>query len=316
MRKKLCAPIRYFPVGDVKKKVPSRTFIFFFKSHTNTDTDTHKRRHRQSMGKYPFKKKTYQERAQPMARRKLGFLEKHKDYVKRAQDHHKKEKQLLKLKKLAQNRNPDEFRFGMEHTHVDSQTGQRRHDSLRGTKGSNKYSADEIRLMQTEDIAYLTMRQTIDQRKAEKLRANLHDLDMPSASTHTLFVGSDSEQEDNECDEKGGVMGDEEYIAKKMDTLPELIHTKVMPKTAQLKDGSIVVGGDGAMNLKTMLKNEKDRAKAYKEIKAREARAKRIKVLAREMEIKKQLAGPGKKYKLYDRKTGGANFVWRLERKK
>ena len=260
------------------------------------------------MGKYPFKKKTYQERAQPSSRRSLGFLEKHKDYVKRAQDHHRKERQLKKLKKLAQNRNPDEFRFGMEHSHVDRETGKWRRDSLTGVKGSNKYSADEIKLMQTEDLAYLTMRQTMDMRKAEKLKSNLHYLDQAPKSTHTLFMDSDDENNPEE--------DSEEVIARKLDTVPELIHSKVMPKTSQIKDDSIIVGGSKAADIKSMLKNEVTRDKAYKEVAARETRAKRIKVLARELEIKKHLSGTGRKYKLYDRETGGAHFVWRQERKK
>lgn len=259
------------------------------------------------MGKNPFKKKTYLERSQPEARRKLGFLEKHKDYVERARNARMKRDQLKKLKRMAQNRNPDEFQFGMEHTHVDEETGLRRRDSLRGVKGSNKYSADEIKAMQTEDLAYLTMRQTMDLRKAERLRSSLHFLDQKSAGTHTLFMDSEDENEDG---------NEEEIIAKRMDTVPELIHSKVMPKTAQLRSDSIIVGGSESVDVETMLKNEESRVKAYKEVVAREKRAKRIKMLARELEIKKQLAGPGKKVKLYDKKTGGAHFIWRQERKK
>lgn len=259
------------------------------------------------MGKYPFKKKTYQERAQPSSRKKLGFLEKHKDYVLRAQDAHQKERQLKKLKRLVQNRNPDEFRFGMEHTHVDSETGEVRRDNNSDEKDSNKYTEDEIKLMQTEDIAYLTMRQTMDLRKAEKLKSTLHYLDQESKNTHTLFVDSD---DDNDYEDE------EEIVAKKLDTVPELIHSKVMPRTEQLRSESIIVGGSKAADIKTMISNEKSRSKAYREIEAREARAKRIKMLAREMDIKRQLTGTEKKYRVYDKKTGTTQFVWRQERKK
>jgi U3 small nucleolar RNA-associated protein 11 len=44
-------------------------------------------------------------------RRKLGLLEKKKDYVQRARDFHKKEKALLTLQAKAEQRNPDEFYF-------------------------------------------------------------------------------------------------------------------------------------------------------------------------------------------------------------
>ena len=38
-----------------------------------------------------IKRRTHKERAQPAARAKFGLLEKHKDYVERAKDFHRKE---------------------------------------------------------------------------------------------------------------------------------------------------------------------------------------------------------------------------------
>lgn len=54
----------------------------------------------------------HKERAQPAARKKLGLLEKHKDYVERAKDFHKKQKVIRTLKSKADSKNPDEFYFG------------------------------------------------------------------------------------------------------------------------------------------------------------------------------------------------------------
>lgn len=53
------------------------------------------------------------ERAQPLARQKLGLLEKHADYVKRARDFHSKEDRITKLREKASGKNKDEFYFGM-----------------------------------------------------------------------------------------------------------------------------------------------------------------------------------------------------------
>lgn len=63
---------------------------------------------------------THRERAQPRARKHLGLLEKHKDYVQRAKDYHKKEDRLRALRRKAAERNPDEFYFRMTQakTHV------------------------------------------------------------------------------------------------------------------------------------------------------------------------------------------------------
>ena len=60
--------------------------------------------------------RTYRERAQPQARaQKFGLLEKHKDYVQRARDYHRKQSELKRLKEKARFRNPDEFFHGMIH---------------------------------------------------------------------------------------------------------------------------------------------------------------------------------------------------------
>jgi hypothetical protein len=53
------------------------------------------------------------ERSQPARRAKLGLLEKHKDYVKRARNWHAKEDRLKALAAKAEMRNPDEFYFKM-----------------------------------------------------------------------------------------------------------------------------------------------------------------------------------------------------------
>lgn len=53
--------------------------------------------------------RTYQERHQPHARERFGLLEKHKDYVLRARDFHKKQDELQRLRVKAALRNPDEF---------------------------------------------------------------------------------------------------------------------------------------------------------------------------------------------------------------
>ena len=62
------------------------------------------------------KTRTYRERSQPKARAKLGMLEKHKDYVQRARDFHRKEDELRKMQEKASFKNPDEFYFNMVRT--------------------------------------------------------------------------------------------------------------------------------------------------------------------------------------------------------
>jgi Utp11 protein len=58
-------------------------------------------------------RRNHKERSQLAHRAKLGLLEKHADYVKRARDYHSKQDRLTRLKQKAVERNKDEFYFSM-----------------------------------------------------------------------------------------------------------------------------------------------------------------------------------------------------------
>lgn len=59
-------------------------------------------------------RRNHKERSQLSHRTKLGLLEKHADYVKRARDYHSKQDRLTRLKQKAVERNKDEFYFSMK----------------------------------------------------------------------------------------------------------------------------------------------------------------------------------------------------------
>lgn len=59
-------------------------------------------------------RRQHKERGQLSHRKKLGLLEKHKDYVQRAKDHHSKRDRIKRLREKALlEKNKDEFYFGM-----------------------------------------------------------------------------------------------------------------------------------------------------------------------------------------------------------
>src|SRR5689334_19407444 len=60
-------------------------------------------------------RRNHKERSQLTSRAKLGLLEKHADYVKRARDYHAKKDALHRLQRKAADKNKDEFYFSMTH---------------------------------------------------------------------------------------------------------------------------------------------------------------------------------------------------------
>ncbi|EIE25270.1 small-subunit processome, partial [Coccomyxa subellipsoidea C-169] len=129
-----------------------------------------------------IKRKTHKERPQPQSRSKFGLLERKKDYKARADDFHRKEKALLNLRRKAEERNPDEFYFAMEHTRTKGGV------HLKSSTQANKYSQEQLQLMKGQDIGYLELKRQSEAKKAERLRNSLHFIGAPVRNSHTLFV--------------------------------------------------------------------------------------------------------------------------------
>ncbi|KAI5070256.1 hypothetical protein GOP47_0015104 [Adiantum capillus-veneris] len=127
------------------------------------------------------RRREHKERSQPSDRQKYGLLEKHKDYVLRAQDFHRKEDAIKKLKEKAATRNPDEFYFKM----INTKTVGGVH---RQQTAAKQYTHEELLLMKTQDIAYVLSKAQSEQKKVERLQAALHSLDQPPINKHTYFA--------------------------------------------------------------------------------------------------------------------------------
>ncbi|KAI1029026.1 hypothetical protein LB505_009258 [Fusarium chuoi] len=110
-------------------------------------------------------RRPHRERAQPLERRRLGLLEKHKDYSLRAKDFNKKKAQLKNLKDKAAERNEDEFYFGMMSRKGPGsriQDGKRWSGMVEGDRGNKAMDVETVRLLKTQDIGYIrTMRQVV-----------------------------------------------------------------------------------------------------------------------------------------------------------
>ncbi|KAG6002451.1 Small subunit (SSU) processome component [Claviceps maximensis] len=110
-------------------------------------------------------RRPHRERAQPLERRRLGLLEKHKDYTLRAKDFGKKKTQLKSLRQKAADRNEDEFYFGMMSRKGPGSrilNGKSWDGTVQGDRGNKTLSMETVRLLKTQDMGYIrTMRQVL-----------------------------------------------------------------------------------------------------------------------------------------------------------
>ncbi|PSN36738.1 putative U3 small nucleolar RNA-associated protein 11 [Blattella germanica] len=211
--------------------------------------------------------RTHRERHQPESRKHLGLLEKKKDYRQRAKDHHDKEKTLKSLRRRALDRNPDEFHFHM----INSRVEDGEHFEL---EKDDEHTPDQIRLMQSQDLRYVTTKRTIEARKINRLQSQLHLLDVVNhtKNKHIFFV--DTEKEAKKFD-----------VVKRLDTHPALLGRRVnRPRMSALKDMSLPDVSEEVLE-----KLAGERNKAYIELHKRIDREKELSVIQQKLEIKKAL---------------------------
>ncbi|XP_071736530.1 probable U3 small nucleolar RNA-associated protein 11 [Rutidosis leptorrhynchoides] len=220
-------------------------------------------------------RRAHKERAQPKERKRFGFLEKHKDYVVRAKAYHKKEDYLQKLKEKAADRNPDEFYFKM----INSKTV----DGVHKQAGEgNKYTAEELLLMKTQDIGYILQKIQSEKKKVERLTATLHSLDSQPSNKHVYYA---EDREDAE---------------------------RIISETKSV--GGLPTSNDLPGKIKRRI------ASSYRELEAKKSRVQDLEKVYYEMALKQELQKKGKKRKLREDEivcpTSRPVYKWRTERKR
>ena len=115
-----------------------------------------------SRWKSPFQK-TKRERHQPANREGVGFLEKKKDYLKRAERAHRKQKFVSDLRKEVAQKNPDEFYFSMI-----TDVKQRKLETK--SKPLREFNKEQRLLLETRDQLYIQSKLTSHKRKLEALK--------------------------------------------------------------------------------------------------------------------------------------------------
>merc|ERR1711991_718993 len=112
-------------------------------------------------------KHVHRERSQPSYRKKLGFLEKKKDYKKRAKNFNFKKDHLALLQRKAETKNPDEFYFAMINSSIASGSHNEHKKCLR---------PDEVRQMVSQDVHYLQYHQQLERKKISRLKSQIHKI--------------------------------------------------------------------------------------------------------------------------------------------
>lgn len=224
--------------------------------------------------------KTHKERHQPEERQHLGLLEKHKDYQKRATDYNEKKQTLKLLRKRALNKNPDEFYHHM----INSKT----EDGIHFDKETEpEDTPEQMQLMLTQDLKYIVTKRTQEQRKIEKLQAQLHltSVDHNIKNTHIYF--GKKQREDNSEE-------------KRLEQLSQF----------ELPD----------IDAEVLLKSSKKRQALYNELAKRIKREKELAIIQQKIEINKAVGNTKnvlkpKKIKKASKDTPPV-YVWKYERKR
>ncbi|WFD31314.1 hypothetical protein MSPP1_002348 [Malassezia sp. CBS 17886] len=107
-------------------------------------------------------RRNHKERSQPEHRKRVGLLEKHKDYVERARAHHAKRDKLHRLEQKAAERNRDEFYLGM----ISGKTQAGVHVASRGNEPLDN---DVVALLKTQDAAYVRRQRATERKRYRAL---------------------------------------------------------------------------------------------------------------------------------------------------
>lgn len=241
------------------------------------------------------KRREHKERGQLLERKKLGLLEKHKDYVKRARDYNKKQDRLKTMQVKASFRNPDEFYFRMNATRTEDGV----HVSENNHHDTKALNAEALKVLKTQDLAYLHMKRSVDLRKAEKLNEGLHFIDAPKGNKHTVFVDSREQLETFD-------------VAEHFDTAPELADRAY---NRLRKEALKTVTLPNVNNVQAVKRLNKVRDGVYRELNDRLQRAAKLDRMRAKLDLERKVQAKGKKMKVKDAENGApAVYRWKKQR--
>lgn len=269
--------------------------------------------------------RTHKERSQPSYRKKLGLLEKHKDYKERSINYHRKQKILHNLHSAAAFRNPDEYYHGMN-------SSQTKHGQHIVERKGRQYTQHEKLHIKFQDINYINHYLKHHENKINKLKNNLHMLtqniqnnnnnDMSNNNNnnttthnkHTVFVDNKTQQQTFEPTEYFNT--NEQLLKRKFNRLPtnliESNESVILNKTDR----------NNRVDSNTINNINKQQLELYRQIQDRLKSQQKLHNEINYLQTQRNLMNKGARQKIvqYD-KFGDVDekktiFKWRLQRKK
>ena len=223
--------------------------------------------------------KTHKERSQPSKRKQFGLLEKHKDYVLRAKDFHRKEDHLKLLREKARNKNPDEFYYKMINTKT--------RDGVHVVQGKKPYTNEQLKIMKSQDLNYARMKRITEKKKVERLQCSLHFIDERASRANSRTVFVDSKEDADSLDS----------------TRFELTNHNLF-------------GHSEEADTRKQVSIDKARKRAYNELEKRKEREKHLSEVEQEIQLQKHLMGKGRRMKINTGDDTPAVYKWKKQRKK
>ncbi|KAI9609185.1 hypothetical protein KEM48_002890 [Puccinia striiformis f. sp. tritici PST-130] len=304
--------------------------------------------------KLDVQKRQHRERSQPLHRSRLGLLEKHSDYVKRAKDYNSKKDRLQKLKLKASLKNHDEFYFKM----INSKTVKDVHYNFNQT--NSPLDNQLVKLLKTQDYNYIKTCRAIEENKIIKIKERLGPMIIRVQSEGSSSSSSELQEQaiqllnqsvsathakNTTNSDRGVKTFSIDSVGKKTKKKPDLIRSSSSTSSSSKSIHKEKSRGkfteefsDGEDQLTQ--EPEKHIKKLMAELQTRLTRLRVLQTAERESELKKSLMGKGSKFlNWYDKldrnqiieddlererldklnsgiKTGAQVWKWKQERKK
>jgi U3 small nucleolar RNA-associated protein 11 len=292
------------PINNFAKTGQAKFFLEFSRSSLQKifKIETCPERNQREAFKRTFKmaklvhnvqKKQHKERGQLSSRQRYGLLEKKKDYQLRARDYHKKQATLKALKKKALQRNPDEYYHGMVNKKTDNK------GFLVSERDTEVLSTDQVKLLKTQDSAYIKTLRSQELQKIAKLEKTLQ---FKSQGNHTVFVDSIQEKETFNAAKHFGT--DKNLLGNRENRL----------RLEQLESNQALIPGlkEDSMPKESL---DKKRIKKFTQLQAHLERQKKLKEVEERMEIQREGMKNGNKKKVVDA-LGRTTYKFKKERKR